>query len=57
MCSANSWWCATSPPALLADVFMEGGEERNLIVFRRDAEARIEGLIERRKFNDLFMRR
>ncbi len=42
---------------LAKDVFMEGGDERNLIVFRRNAEARIEGLIERRKFNDLFMRR
>jgi Domain of unknown function (DUF4440) len=39
------------------DVFMEGGDERNLIIFRRGANGRVEELIERRKFNDLHAKR
>lgn len=39
------------------DVFMSGGDERNLLVFRRDAAGRVDELIERRKFNDLRMAR
>ncbi len=39
------------------DVFMDGGDERNLIIFRRGADGRVDALIERRKFNDLVMKR
>lgn len=39
------------------DVFMSGGDERNLVIFRRDASGRVVELIERRKFNDLRMTR
>jgi len=39
------------------DVFMSGGDERNLVIFRRDATGHIVELIERRKFNDLHMKR
>jgi hypothetical protein len=39
------------------DVFMGSDAERNLLVFRRDAEGRVTGLIERRKFNDLHLAR
>jgi len=39
------------------DVFMDGGDEKNLIVFRRDVSGRVVELIERRKFNDLHMQR
>jgi len=35
------------------DVFMGSDDERNLLIFRRDAHGRIVELIERRKFNDL----
>ncbi len=35
------------------DVFMEDNDERNLLIFRRDASGRVTRLIERRKFNDL----
>jgi uncharacterized protein DUF4440 len=42
---------------LAKDVFMDAGEERNLFLFRRDARGRVTSLIERRKFNDLHMRR
>lgn len=37
------------------DVFMEGdgSDERNLLIFRRDASGRVVAVIERRKFNDL----
>jgi Domain of unknown function (DUF4440) len=48
------------PTALLPiarDVFMDDGDEKNLLVFRRDAHGAIESLIERRKFNDLVLRR
>lgn len=39
------------------DVFMGGDDEKNLLVFRRDAAGKIDELIERRKFNDLHMQR
>lgn len=39
------------------DVFMGSDDERNLLVFRRDANDRVIELIERRKFNDLHLRR
>lgn len=42
---------------LAADVFTEGNEERNLVIFRRDGSGRVERLIERRKYNDLHMER
>ena len=35
------------------DVFMGSDDERNLVVFRRDARGKVVELIERRKFNDL----
>ncbi|MFZ0869942.1 MAG: nuclear transport factor 2 family protein [Rhodanobacter sp.] len=35
------------------DVFMGSDDERNLLVFRRDAQGKVNALIERRKFNDL----
>lgn len=43
--------------AVAKDVFMDGGDERSLLVFRRGADGRVNELIERRKFNDLRMRR
>jgi len=41
------------------DVFMEGqgSDERNLLIFRRDDSGRVTALIERRKFNDLRLKR
>jgi hypothetical protein len=49
------------PPTVLdavaRDVFMDAGEERNLYIFRRGADGRVTELLERRKFNDLRMRR
>jgi hypothetical protein len=52
---------AGSPPTSLdpiaKDVFMSGGDERNLVIFRRDAAGQVSELIERRKFNDLHMSR
>jgi hypothetical protein len=41
------------------DVFMEGqgSDERNLLIFRRDASGRVTAVIERRKFNDLRLQR
>jgi len=47
----------TSLDAIGKDVFMTGGDERNLAIFRRDASGHIVELIERRKFNDLHMKR
>ena len=47
----------TSLDAIGKDVFMTGGDERNLAIFRRDASGRVVELIERRKFNDLHMKR
>ena len=43
--------------AVARDVFMDGGDEKNLIIFRRDASGHIAELIERRKFNDLHLKR
>ena len=37
------------------DVFMGTDDERNLLIFRRDAAGHITELIERRKFNDLHL--
>jgi hypothetical protein len=39
------------------DVFMGSDDERNLLVFRRDAQGKVNALIERRKFNDLRLAR
>jgi len=47
----------TSLDAIGKDVFMTGGDERNLVIFRRDAVGGVVELIERRKFNDLHMKR
>jgi len=47
----------TALDAIGKDVFMTGGDERNLAIFRRDASGRVVELIERRKFNDLHLKR
>ena len=47
----------TALDAIAKDVFMSGGDERNLVIFRRDAAGHVDELIERRKFNDLHMKR
>ncbi len=39
------------------DVFMDEGDEKSLLVFRRDAHGRLFELIERRKYNDLHLTR
>jgi ketosteroid isomerase-like protein len=39
------------------DVFMETGDERNLLIFRRDSHGNVVEIIERRKFNDLHLKR
>ncbi len=36
---------------------MSGDDERNLLIFRRDPSGQIVELIERRKFNDLHLKR
>lgn len=46
---------STPLDAVAKDVFMDGGDERNLLVFRRGADGRVVELVERRKFNDLRM--
>ena len=43
--------------ALAKDVFMGADDERNILIFQRDAAGRIVALIERRNFNDLHLRR
>jgi hypothetical protein len=43
--------------AVAKDVFMDDGDERNLLVFRRDPAGRVVELVERRKFNDLHLKR
>jgi hypothetical protein len=50
---------AITADPLARDVFMEGegSDERNLLIFRRDASGKVIALIERRKFNDLILRR
>jgi hypothetical protein len=47
----------TALDAIARDVFMDGGDEKSLLVFRRDARGKVVELIERRKFNDLHMTR
>jgi hypothetical protein len=47
----------TALDPIAKDVFMDGGDEKNLIIFRRDASGRAAEMIERRKFNDLHMQR
>lgn len=47
----------TALDPLAKDVFMEGGDEKNIVIFRRGAGGRVEELIERRKFNDLHAKR
>jgi len=42
---------------LAKDVFMGSDDERNVLIFRRDAGGKVVELIERRKFNDLHARR
>jgi hypothetical protein len=39
------------------DVFMGADDEKNLLIFRRDRVGHVNELIERRKFNDLHLRR
>lgn len=39
------------------DIFMGTDDERNLLVFRHDAQGHVVELIERRKFNDLHLQR
>ena len=48
---------ATPLDPIARDVFMDAGDERNLLVFRRDAKGRVTELVERRKFNDLKLAR
>ncbi|TKR30377.1 DUF4440 domain-containing protein [Luteimonas gilva] len=48
---------ATRLLPLARDVFMDDGVEKNLFLFRRDASGRVVELIERRKFNDLSLKR
>lgn len=43
--------------AVAKDVFMDGGDEKNLLVFRRDGSGHVRELIQRRKFNDLHLAR
>lgn len=43
--------------AVARDVFMGTDDERNLLVFQRDAQGKVVALIERRKFNDLHLQR
>jgi len=43
--------------AMAKDVFMGGDDERNILIFRRNAAGKIVELIERRKFNDLRLQR
>jgi hypothetical protein len=47
----------TGLQAVAKDVFMDTGDEKSLIVFRRDASGAITELIERRKYNDLHLTR
>ena len=47
----------TALDAIAPDVFMSGGDERNLLIFRRGTSGNIVELIERRKFNDLHLKR
>ena len=48
---------AVNVGAMAKDVFMGGDDERNILIFRRDDKGRVSELIERRKFNDLHLKR
>lgn len=48
---------ANSLDPIAKDVFMGGDDEKNLMIFRRDASGKVVELIERRKFNDLHLKR
>lgn len=39
------------------DIFMGSDDERNLLIFHRDADGKVDEVIERRKFNDLRLAR
>lgn len=43
--------------AIAKDVFMGGDDEKNILIFRRDESGKIVELVERRKYNDLHMKR
>ncbi|MEP6483077.1 MAG: nuclear transport factor 2 family protein [Rudaea sp.] len=43
--------------AIAKDVFMGGDDEKNVMIFRRDGSGRVTELVERRKFNDLHLKR
>jgi len=43
--------------AMAKDVFMGGDDEKNILLFRRDNAGKIIELVERRKFNDLHLKR
>ena len=47
----------TALDPIAKDVFMDGGDEKSLLVFRRNARGEVVELIERRKFNDLHLQR
>lgn len=47
----------TAVDAVARDVFMSTDDEHSLLIFRRDAAGHVTELIERRKFNDLVLRR
>ena len=47
----------TGLQAVAKDVFMDEGDEKSLLVFRRDAHGKLFELIERRKYNDLHLTR
>ena len=55
--TTKSGGARTSLDPVAKDVFMDGGDEKNLLIFRRDASGQVNELIERRKFNDLHMLR
>jgi len=46
-----------SVDAMAKDVFMGGDDEKNILIFRRDDKGKVIELIERRKFNDLRLKR
>lgn len=43
--------------AIAKDVFMGGDDEKNILIFRRDQAGKVVELVERRKFNDLHLKR
>ncbi|MEO8746466.1 MAG: hypothetical protein ABI379_02240 [Rhodanobacter sp.] len=64
MCATmgSATWPAPGKPSkpvdqVAVDAFMGTDEERNLLFFRRDATGEVTGLTERRKCNDLRLRR